>query len=336
MPLTTGGKIDRRMLAALPLPPQDDDFAYVPPRNGAEEEICGLFSTVLGQKEISRDANFYNLGGTSLQLIQLLSHSPLNALTPSDFLADPTPAGLAKMLDAADKTDYTYVVPLYTPKDAKGAIVLFPFAGGDAAAYTALSTVAREEKRDVALYFVDWPNEDDLSAIADEIRRLAAKTSVCFYSHCAGCAVAMMLLDLLNNETPCIKSYIAGASIPPRKALAGFNTWAHLSDAAIVNALAKAGLSFAPEDETLLHGRLERFRSHTQICSAYFRRKTAKTNVTVTAVISRQDPFTSNYTDAEARWRKVVTDVDRVILIDTPSHYFQNTDTDLLLDLFSE
>lgn len=214
-------------------------------------------------------------------------------------------------------------------------MVLFPFAGGDAAAYTALVAKAREEKSSVSLYFVDWPDEGTLPAIAEEILLLTTKTSVCFYSHCAGCAIAMMLLDQLNRETPCIHNYIAGANIPPRKALAGFNTWVHMSDSAILKALSNAGLSFDKEDGALLRGRLERFRRHTQMCSDYFRRKVEKTNATVTVVVSKNDPFTPNYADAEARWRKVAADVDRVVLLDTPSHYFQNTDTALLLDLLS-
>ena len=335
MPLTTSGKIDRHALDALPIAGQNANVGFAPPQNETERAICDVFAAALGQKEIGRDANFYDLGGTSLQLVRLLSHPLLDALTPSVFMSDPTPAGLAKRLDESAKTDYTYVVPLYTPKNAKKAIVLFPFAGGDAAAFTALAAKAREEKRDMALYFVDWPDEERLPEIEREIRCLTEKTDVWFYSHCAGCAIAMMLLDRLNEKTPCIRGYIAGANIPPRKALAGINAWARMSDSAIVKALENAGLVLEAEDDALLRGRLERFRRHTQICSAYFRGKTEKTKTTVTAIISKKDPFTPNYADAKARWRKVVTDVDRVVLLDTPSHYFQNTDTALLLDLFS-
>ena len=336
MPLTTSGKIDRPALTSLPLPSSNEYTGFDAPKNETEQAICDAFAVVLGQKEISREASFFDLGGTSLQLVQLLSLSPLDVMTPSDFLIDPTPAGLAKKLDPAVETDYTYVVPLYTPRDAKGAVVLFPFAGGDASAYTALTAQARKTGSNLSLYFVDWPDEEKLSAITDEIRLLAAKTNVCFYSHCAGCSIAMMLLDQLNKETPCIRGYIAGASIPPRKALTGFNTWSHMSDRAIIKALANAGLQFKAEDATFLRERLDRFRLHTQICSTYFRRKTKKTNVTVTIVISKKDPFTPNFVDAKVRWCKEVTNVDQVILIDTPSHYFQNTDTGLLLNLFSE
>ncbi len=335
MPLTAHGKIDRAALKNASAARRSDESGYLPPQTDTEKAVCGAFAAILHQTEVSRNADFFRLGGTSLQLVRLLSQPPLERLTPSDFLTDPTPAGLAKKLDAAERSDYTYLVPLYTPANAKKAVVLFPFAGGDAAAYTALLAKARERKSEVSLYFVGWPEADALAAAAGEINKAAKEMPLYFYSHCAGACIALSLLDKLNEKERVVKGYVAGAAVPPRKSLAGINLWAHLPDDTIKKSLVSAGLHTGPEGEDLLRERLRDFRRHTEICSAYFRDKTEKTNVCVTAVLSRNDPFTRNYADARQRWMRIVEKVDRVILTDTPSHYFQNTDTDLLLDLFA-
>ena len=335
MPLTASGKIDRAALKNASAARRADEGGRLPPETNTEKAVCAAFAAVLRQTQVSRDADFFRLGGTSLQLVRLLSQPPLDRLTPSDFLTDPTPAGLAKKLDAAELTDYTYLVPLYTPANAKKAVVLFPFAGGDAAAYTALLAAAKNRKSDVALYFVGWPEPDALTAAAGEIGRAAKKLPLYFYSHCAGTCIALSLLDVLNKNERVVKGYVAGAAVPPRKTLAGINLWARLPDDAITKSLVSAGLHTGPEDGELLRERLRDFRRHTEICSAYFRNKTEKTNVPVTAVLSRNDPFTRNYADARRRWAGIAAEVEQVILTDTPSHYFQNTDTDLLLDLFA-
>jgi len=337
MPLNTSGKTDRKALEILPVETvgiQPSEFS--PAQTPTEEAVCRAFCELFDIERVGRNDNFYDLGGTSLQLVQLLTQPPFDALSPADFLVDPTPAGVAEKLDNKGETEYTFVVPLYTPVHSKKAVVLFPYAGGDASAYTALTAKAREENSDISLFCVDWQNDKTMSDIENEILALSNKMSVCFYSHCAGSAVAMELLDRLNAEEMRIRNYIAGANIPPHGLAAGFNIWEHISDGGIINRLKKAGLNLNENDPSALHERLERFRRHTNIYRDYYKRKYSKTDVSVTAIISRNDPFTKNYADAEKHWAKVVTDVNKVVLIDTPSHYFNNTDTELLLNLFSE
>jgi surfactin synthase thioesterase subunit len=98
----------------------------------------------------------------------------------------------------------------------------------------------------------------------------------------------------------------------------------------------RAGLELDNGDEGLLNGIVKRFRRQTKFYNSYFSGKQDKTNTSVTVIVSKKDPFTYNYTKAEALWKRVVTDVNKVIVIDTPSHYFLKTHTDLLLDEFSK
>ena len=334
MPLNTSGKTDRKALERKNVSIASEE--YESPQTQTEKEVCRLFCEVLNVERFGRNDNFFDLGGTSIQIVQLLSRSPLDKLSPSDFLSNPSPAALAKKLDGEAKTEYTYIVELYKSENAKKAVVLFPFAGGDAAAYTALVAKAREEKSEIALYFVDWFDENKIDEIAGEIRLLSEKMTVGFYSHCAGSALALALLDRLNAKETVVKNYIAGASLPPRKLSSGINVWNYVSDNGIKRALRRAGLPA----QTVSNGKMtidfSRFRRDTQFWNKYFRNKKTKTNVCVTAIVGNKDPFTRNYASAKALWQKYVKNVGKVIIINTPSHYFQNTDAELLLNLFSQ
>ena len=65
LPLTIRGKLDR---AALPPPPQRDrERAYRAPQGETEIAVAAIWRDVLKMAQISADANFYDLGGTSLQ-----------------------------------------------------------------------------------------------------------------------------------------------------------------------------------------------------------------------------------------------------------------------------
>ena len=99
LPLTTNGKVDKQ---ALPAPQvsetnQNPSATYNPPTNALEATICEVWQQLLDINTVSIDDNFFNLGGHSLLVIQLLA-----ALRKRDVVIDaaqlfktPTPAGLA-------------------------------------------------------------------------------------------------------------------------------------------------------------------------------------------------------------------------------------------------
>jgi acyl-coenzyme A synthetase/AMP-(fatty) acid ligase/acyl carrier protein len=70
MPLTPNGKIDRRALARLPLPAEDEDRSelagYVEPRTEAEEMLAEIYGELLGLTQVGAYDNFFDLGGHSL------------------------------------------------------------------------------------------------------------------------------------------------------------------------------------------------------------------------------------------------------------------------------
>ena len=79
MPLTPNGKLNRR---ALPEPEGNIDtgIEYQEPRNEIEEKLIEIWSRILGAGRIGINDSFFNLGGSSMSLIQ--AHAQIDELFP--------------------------------------------------------------------------------------------------------------------------------------------------------------------------------------------------------------------------------------------------------------
>ncbi|WP_216206426.1 amino acid adenylation domain-containing protein [Amycolatopsis aidingensis] len=101
LPLTGNGKLDRR---ALPAP----DFAGVVgsrgPRGVVERVLCGAFAEVLGLPEVGIDDSFFDIGGDSIQAIQVVAKARTAGvvITARDLFVRQTVAGLAEVATAGD------------------------------------------------------------------------------------------------------------------------------------------------------------------------------------------------------------------------------------------
>jgi amino acid adenylation domain-containing protein len=95
LPLTPGGKVDRR---ALPAPGDaPSERAYRAPRTAAEEVLARVWAGVLGRERVGADDNFFELGGDSILAVQALSRAAQAGvrLSPRQLFAHPTLADLA-------------------------------------------------------------------------------------------------------------------------------------------------------------------------------------------------------------------------------------------------
>ena len=70
MPLTTSGKVDRKV---LPLPEGGSEAKYVAPRNAVEATLVNIWSEVLAQKKVGIYDNFFELGGHSLKAVTIVN-----------------------------------------------------------------------------------------------------------------------------------------------------------------------------------------------------------------------------------------------------------------------
>ncbi len=107
LPLTPGGKIDRN---ALPAPHADSLAydAYVAPNTATEQILVAIWQNVLDLDRVGTHDNFFALGGHSLLAVRLghaIQHELGQALPMAALFQHPTVAGLAALLDGADRVD---------------------------------------------------------------------------------------------------------------------------------------------------------------------------------------------------------------------------------------
>ncbi|WP_460146266.1 amino acid adenylation domain-containing protein [Pseudomonas sp. H3_H08] len=104
LPLNSNGKLDRKALAATPLPHSQSDQPRTAPRNATETVLCELFSKVLGCSDVGIEDHFFQLGGHSLLATRLVSRvrERLGVSLPLPLVfAQPTVVALAEHLCAA-------------------------------------------------------------------------------------------------------------------------------------------------------------------------------------------------------------------------------------------
>ncbi len=83
VPLTANGKVDRSRLPSVPLGPGPVAGRAGPDRRGSEQAIASIWQQVLGFAEVDRDANFFDIGGTSLLLMAI--HAKLQVEVAPDL-----------------------------------------------------------------------------------------------------------------------------------------------------------------------------------------------------------------------------------------------------------
>ena len=103
LPLTPNGKTDRRALPA-PADRPDPSRHYAAPGTRSEESIAEIWARVLGVDQVGVHENFFDLGGTSIRMFEVLAAvNSLDArhvaLTMLDLFRHPTVSALAARLD---------------------------------------------------------------------------------------------------------------------------------------------------------------------------------------------------------------------------------------------
>ncbi|URZ01281.1 non-ribosomal peptide synthetase [Clostridium felsineum] len=72
IPVTSNGKLDRNKLLSIEIG-NEATKEYVPPSNELEAKLANIYGEVLGNRKVSVDVSFFDLGGYSLKAIELIS-----------------------------------------------------------------------------------------------------------------------------------------------------------------------------------------------------------------------------------------------------------------------
>ncbi|MGH7173075.1 MAG: non-ribosomal peptide synthetase [Gemmataceae bacterium] len=106
---SSNGKVDRR---ALPVPKMAEERpdANVPPRTPLEETLVSIWSKVLGSQRVGIYDNFFDCGGHSLQILQLIAriNASLNRqISVREVFLAPTVAAMARLLEKSAAEERT-------------------------------------------------------------------------------------------------------------------------------------------------------------------------------------------------------------------------------------
>lgn len=143
-PLTPNGKVDRK---ALPLPGRSINTGteYRPPENEVEKILIGIWQEVLGVDEIGSDHNFFEMGGHSLKLINLIARIFETfdvELSPRQVFETPTIRETAACLMNGEYKNPHPLMLLNSEKDKK--IFFFPPVGGYGLVYKNLADILED------------------------------------------------------------------------------------------------------------------------------------------------------------------------------------------------
>jgi amino acid adenylation domain-containing protein len=106
LPLSSNGKVDRKMLPE----PEDLDLkstiAHVHPRTEVERILAAIWQEILGAEQVGINDNFFDLGGDSVMAIQIIAKANQTGLqlTPAQIFEHQTVAELATVSGAVRNT----------------------------------------------------------------------------------------------------------------------------------------------------------------------------------------------------------------------------------------
>ena len=160
LPLTANSKIDKKTLTTLAgqLDVVEDD--YDAPKTPTEQRLAAAWAKVLGvpQDQISRRDHFFDRGGTSLSAVKLAVNLD-RAFSLKDLTSHPVLADLAALVDGRSERHAELLQPLSEPDGGQsGALVCFPYAGGNAVNFQPMAQALRGSG--LAVYAVELPGHD--------------------------------------------------------------------------------------------------------------------------------------------------------------------------------
>ena len=71
IPLTNNGKVNKKALVTLDLGDLQTDPDHIAPRNNTEKELAAIWQTILNKKQVGVKDKFFDIGGNSLNVVQL-------------------------------------------------------------------------------------------------------------------------------------------------------------------------------------------------------------------------------------------------------------------------
>jgi amino acid adenylation domain-containing protein len=224
LPLTANGKIDKKALTALAgeLGVVED---FETPSTPAEQRLAVAWAKLLGipEDQIGRRDHFFDRGGTSLSAVKLVIALD-RAVSLKDVTRHPVLADLARLVGGRSERRSGLLQSLSESDGAQaGALVCFPYAGGNAVNFQPMARALRGSG--VAVYVVELPGHDlaaesePFASMAQVVEQVVAEitrrglTRVLLWGHSSGTAFAMETAWKLQEHGVDVQRVFLGAQL---------------------------------------------------------------------------------------------------------------------------
>ncbi|MCM3342854.1 amino acid adenylation domain-containing protein [Paenibacillus sp. MER TA 81-3] len=218
LPLTANGKVDRTALAKLQImmPVQ---ASYTAPRNALEQALADLWQEVLGIERVGIEDNFFDIGGHSIKLIQVIGEirRKLNLdISLRDAFAYTTVSELAQYFEARGSMHEDSELSVWNPDNGVSLFCFPPIVG-----YGHVFTRMAEELQEVAaIYAFDFIEaEDVIQHYTNSIQTLQPQGVLQLLGYSAGGNLAFEVAKKLESEGREVAHLILLDSYPRKTAL---------------------------------------------------------------------------------------------------------------------
>jgi surfactin synthase thioesterase subunit len=354
LPLTGNSKIDKKALTALAaelaVASERPQSAITP----TERRVAAAWAQVLGVSadQVGRGDHFFDRGGTSLSAVKLAIALD-RAVSLKDLTRHPVLADLAAVIDGQAEPRGGLLQTLAEPGGVpSGALVCFPYAGGNAVNFQSMAGALRGSG--LAVYAVELPGHD-LAAdrepfapldqvtaqVTDEITRRGL-TRVLLWGHSSGAAFALETARKLEQRGVDVARVFVAAQLPGDAAgrRAAVAELAGRSNAEIAAGLAAdsgytelgdlgrdaehAGAAYRHDCVSAHRYLADALESQNPDAQHLDTPPSAGLSAPVTVVVAADDPFTAGAVHAFRGWERLATRVDLLELAGG-GHYFLRT-----------
>jgi len=354
LPLTANSKIDKKALTALAGELNVVDEIYDAPTTPTEKRLAAAWAKVLGSRQdrIGRgDHFFYDCGGTSLSAVKLAITLD-RAVSLRDVTRHPILADLADLLDGQSR-QHAGLLQLLTESGQQesadgpaGALVCFPYAGGNAVNFRPMVSSLRGSG--LAVYAVELPGHDlaaesepfaPMESVVDQVvteiigRKL---TEISVLGHSSGAALALETARRLQERGVDVRKVFVGAQLlgdiaDRRAAIADLVV---RNNAEISAALSKGGgyteldeLDAPRAEQVGAAYRHDCLAAHRYFVDALTEPPEKRLSIPVTVVVAADDPITDGFARRYRDWEVLAEHVD-LRRLDSGGHYFLRTRPD--------
>ena len=345
LPLTANSKIDKKTLTRLAGELSAGEDHYDAPRTPTERRLAAAWAKVLSVSpdEIGRLDHFFDRGGTSLSAVKLAVNLD-RIFSLKDLTGNPVLADLAALVDGRSERRAELLQSISeSDGNHAGALVCFPYAGGNAVNFRPMAQALRGSG--LAVYAVELPGHDvaatseSFAPLAQLVDRVVAEITarglkeVLLWGHSSGTAFAIETAKRLQDcgvevQRVFLAAQLLGDAADRRASITDLTRRSNadiLTDLTADGGYTELGELDAQRAEHVAAAyRHDCLSAYNYFADALENPPVRRLSVPVTVVVAADDPITSAFQRRHRDWELLAEHVDLHELSDG-GHYFVRT-----------